>query len=365
MHRNFWFRTLRNVVFRRRPYFAHLAFTHRCNLRCHFCHVFEEQFAELDTTGMKRVIDRLDRLGIAVLSISGGGEPLLRPDFAILINYAAAKGLFTKITSNGTMSRAKYEELLATRIDEIGISLDGVRGNSLPYSHVGPKILQTIRYLNDHLPPKKLLTINITISQANYDQAEEIVTYCTQEFPNARLWLNPVVVGQGKLRVAGQLKVNPDFLRRAQSPTTFTTEFFRQACEHYYQQDNYDWGCLAGEFSFDVKPNGDLWICQDRPACPPLNILDPDFERKYRQADFGYRRACSGCTYSCYFMVQKAFEPRHWPEIAGIWWRFHTHSDEPCRQTQRDHGRLAAFAHFCASRLLLDRFRTTGQNVPG
>ena len=139
MSPKFLYRTARNVVFRSRPYFAHLAFTHRCNLRCRFCHIQEEKMEELDAAGMKRIIDRLDHLGIAVLSICGGGEPLLRNDFAELLNYATAKGMYTKITSNGTLSTAKYRELLASGVSEIAISLDGVDGDDLPYSHVGAK----------------------------------------------------------------------------------------------------------------------------------------------------------------------------------------------------------------------------------
>src|SRR5688572_15434786 len=101
---------------------------------------------------------------------------------AELVNYAAEKGLYVKITSNGTMPQAKYAELLASGVSEIAISLDGVRGNQLPYAHVGPKILQSISFLNDNLPRGKKLTLNITISQANRDQAEDIVAYCSREF---------------------------------------------------------------------------------------------------------------------------------------------------------------------------------------
>ena len=132
-------RTLRNVVLRDHPYFAHLALTHKCNLRCRFCHIQDEKFQELDTGGMKRVIDVLDEMGVGVLSISGGGEPLLRADFDVIVDYAAEKGLYTKITSNGTMPRDRYERLLRSGIKEIAISLDGVNGNDLPYSHVGKK----------------------------------------------------------------------------------------------------------------------------------------------------------------------------------------------------------------------------------
>ena len=137
-------RTMRNAILRRRPYFAHLAITHRCNLRCRFCHIPEERCEELDLNGMKRVIDVLDRMGVAVISISGGGEPLLRSDFAAIIDYATEKGMYTKITSNGTMPLDRYQELLQSKATEISISLDGVDGDDLPYSHLSPKILNAM-----------------------------------------------------------------------------------------------------------------------------------------------------------------------------------------------------------------------------
>jgi MoaA/NifB/PqqE/SkfB family radical SAM enzyme len=271
------FRTMRNAILRERPYFAHLAITHRCNLRCRFCHIPEEHFEELDLDGMKRVIDMLDRLGVAVVSISGGGEPLLRLDFAAIINYAAEKGMYTKLTSNGTMPRERYQELLESRVKEIGISLDGVQGTDLPYSHVDPKILNNIHYLNDHLPAGKGLTLNVTVSPRNRDQVDGIVEFCTREFANARMWLNPVMVGDGKLRTHTVRKANPDYLRRLDSPTLVKAEFFTRGAEEMFRKGKLDWGCLAGRFSFDIKPNGDFWICQDHPSREPLNILDRHF----------------------------------------------------------------------------------------
>jgi MoaA/NifB/PqqE/SkfB family radical SAM enzyme len=345
-------RTIRNLVFRKRPYFAHLALTHMCNLRCDFCQIPEERVKEYDTAGIKRIIDKLDRMGIACVSISGGGEPLLRPDFATIINYAADKGLYVKITSNGTMSRAKYAELLASRVSDIGISLDGVRGNELPRAHVGPKVLESIAFLHDNLPSGKQLLLNITISESNEDQVDEIVAYCTQEFPKARLWLNPVVVGAGKLRVATERKVDPGFMRRVTSPTLLNPAFYRKGCADYFRAETYNWGCLAGEMFFDIKPNGDFWICQDHPAKTALNILDDDFARKYHQADFSHRRACSGCTYFCYWVVQKLFEPLSWKDLGEMWWKRHTLPNEPFHHTVAAYGRLAGFAHFCASRTM-------------
>ena len=352
-------RTLRTEISRERPYFAHLAITHRCNLRCRFCHITEEQYDELDLDGMKRIIDVLDRMGVAVLSICGGGEPLLRRDFAAIVNYAVDKGLYTKITSNGTLPLDRYRELLQSKAVEIGISLDGVRGDDLPYGHVSPKILRTIRYLNDNLRKGQRLTLNVTVSDRNYGEIDEIVDYCTRQFPNARIWLNPVVTGEGKLRTNGVHTVAPDYLQRADSPTLLRADFYNRGVEEHFRKERFDWGCLAGTFSFDIKPNGDFWICQDMPSRPLLNILDPDFLQKYRRADFGYRGECSGCTYSCYYVTQKLFEPSNWPDLARIWWQTATAPNERCREIAVRFGWPAGLLYFCTLR----RFKTPAANV--
>ncbi len=360
MPATFYKRTLRNVVLRNHPYFAHLAVTHRCNLRCRFCHIQEARFEELPTDGMKRVIDVLDEMGVAVLSISGGGEPLLRRDVTTILNYAAGKGMYTKLTSNGTMPLERYQRLLESAVKEIGISLDGVDGSDLPFSHVGPKILETIHYLNDHLPPGKQLTLNITVTRANRSQVERIVAYCTKEFPNARIWLNPVVVGDGSLRTSDGSGPDPAYLRSCESPTLLSADFYTKGVEEQHRSERYDWGCRAGRMFFDIKPNGDFWICQDHPPKSLLNILAPDFRERLRRADFSHKRQCSGCTYSCYYVTQRGFEPRNWPGMAGLWWKANTRPDERCRVAAERYGWLSGLFSFCVSRLLPSTATTAG-----
>lgn len=334
-------RTLRNVIFPKQPYFAHLAITHRCNLKCRFCHVTETRFAELDTERTKRVIDVLNRMGVAVISISGGGEPLLRDDFDEIINYAASKGLYVKLTSNATMPRAKYERLLKSGLEEIGISLDGVRGTDLPFSHVGAPILSTLRYLNDNLPPGKKLTINVTVSESNRDEVQEILDYCAEHYPRARVWLNPVVVGEGALRTSKVVKTTPGYLRDCHSPTLLSAEFYADAADQQYRQEKFDWGCLAGEQFFDVKPNGDFWFCQDKPSPVKLNVLEPDFAEKRNYLNKDARRDCSGCVYSCYYVVQNSFHPRNWRDVALLWWNTRTEPDSVERRAADQFGWLA------------------------
>lgn len=352
----FLYRTFRNVLLPDRPYFAHLALTHRCNLQCSFCHIQETKFRELDTDGMLRVVDRLDEIGVAVISISGGGEPLIRPDFAEIIDYASFKGIYTKITSNGTMPRRRYEQLLRSRVDEIGISLDGVRRDNLPFSHEGPPILETLRFLNDNLPNGKKLTINVTVTEENREEVDEIVAHCGREYPRARVWLNPVVTGDGALRNAqDKAAPAPDYLWKASGPTLLSAPFYAAGVEQQFRETHrggrFDWGCRAGRMFFDIKPNGDLWLCQDLPSRTPLNILDPDFERRWKSADFEYRKACSGCTYSCYYLTQRGFEPSNWRDMGLLWWQANTNAGDPCRKAADRYGWVAGLLALIATRV--------------
>lgn len=344
-------RTLRNVILPNKPYFAHLAITHRCNLRCRCCHVTETRFAELSTERMCSAIDVLDKMGVAVISISGGGEPLLRDDFDQIVDHAASRGLYVKLTSNGTMPRAKYERLLKSRVDEIGISLDGVIGHDLPFSHVGAPILSTLRYLCDHLSSGQKLTINVTVSQANRDQVQGILDYCAVHFPRARVWLNPVVVGDGALRTSAAIRTEPDYLRGCSGPTQLFANFYTKGAEQQYAAEKFDWGCLAGDQFFDVKPNGDFWLCQDQPSPAPLNVLEPGFAEKRKHLDKQTRRGCSGCVYSCYYMVQHSFRPRNWPDVGLLWWQSVTSPGSLQRKIGDRFGWVAGLSSFLMPRL--------------
>ncbi len=364
MSAKFVLRTFRNVVFRDRPYFAHLTVTHRGDRRRRSRRARGGRLEELDTEGMKQVVDVLDRLGVAVLSVSGGGEPLSRPDVATILTYAAYKGLYTRVTSNGTMPRARYAELLDSGVKEIAISLDGVRGNDAPFSRVGSRTLETIRYLNDNLPPRKRLTLNVAVAQADCEQVEDVVSYCATEFPNALVWLNPVNVSAGELPAATEEEEVPDYLRRCQSPTLLRLEFYEQELEGRCGADAFDWGCRAGRMFFDVEPNGDFRICKAQPSRTPLNILEADFRKKLRETDFSYRRECRGCTYSCYVVTQKGFDPRNWVDVAVLWWFSNTRPGERCREVAVRYGWFPGLLNYCGARMV-DWSRRRGEDGDG
>jgi len=304
-------RTSKTFFNRNSPFHVQFAPTSRCNLRCHYCHIWEEKTEELDTEKWKLIVDKIDSLGVASVGFTGG-EPMLRDDIFEIIDYIKNKGLFVKLTSNGTLPIERYERLLQTKIDNISISLDGIEGDNLPYRKVSPKIIEVIRYLYLHRGPKQLY-ISHTLTQRNREDLPKFVRFIDSNFPGVRALVQPVVVGQGKLRRNTEGKVDATVLKDFKQ--LLNPRFFSDACQRYYSSsEGFQWGCRAGRQFFYIRANGDLWICQDVPT--ELNIVDNDFLQKWNDYDFTpLRRSCDGGIYNCYFLTQKGFEYRYWPDL--------------------------------------------------
>ena len=103
--------------------------TRRCNLKCRHCYTTSADVAfpgELSTEQALAVIDDLAAFKIPALILSGG-EPLSRPDFFEIAEYARPRVRYLALSTNGT----KIEGDVAARVAEIGfdyvgISIDGI-----------------------------------------------------------------------------------------------------------------------------------------------------------------------------------------------------------------------------------------------
>lgn len=101
----------------------------RCNLTCKHCYSISadtEFKGELSTAEALAVLDDLKAFRVPALILSGG-EPLLRPDIFTLAERAKGLGLYTALSSNGTLINAtNIEAIAAIGFDYVGISLDGL-----------------------------------------------------------------------------------------------------------------------------------------------------------------------------------------------------------------------------------------------
>ncbi len=101
--------------------------TYACNLACVHClsSSGRRDPRELSPAEARGVVDELADLQVFYVNI-GGGEPMLRPDFFDLVEYAVARRVGVKFSTNGSRITAEGARRLA-RLDylDVQISLDG------------------------------------------------------------------------------------------------------------------------------------------------------------------------------------------------------------------------------------------------
>ncbi len=104
------------------PLIVGWAITDQCNRRCSYCDIWQRPPRDLPTDQVLAIIDGLAELGAIRISFTGG-EPLLRKDMGVIIDYAHAQGVVVKMNSNGALVKQKIKEL--KNLAAMNLSLEG------------------------------------------------------------------------------------------------------------------------------------------------------------------------------------------------------------------------------------------------
>jgi MoaA/NifB/PqqE/SkfB family radical SAM enzyme len=101
------------------PITAYLFLEYKCNLDCWYCWAYNNKVKGMTEDVARRSIDWLHDNGCRVLALMGG-EPLLRPDFAHkVVYYAAKKGFWVYIATNGRLLRPDVVD----RLGDAGVAI--------------------------------------------------------------------------------------------------------------------------------------------------------------------------------------------------------------------------------------------------
>ncbi|NGZ94760.1 MAG: hypothetical protein CV089_01275 [Nitrospira sp. WS110] len=157
------------------PYSCQWEVTCRCNLRCVMCYTdcFNRPVAirqELSTAEILRIMDELAKAGTLELCLTGG-EPLARPDFFNLYEYAISCGFLVTVFSNGTLiTEAHADRFAALRPHRIEISLHGVTRETFERITMAQgsydRCLEAIRLLLDRQIPLVLKSTAMTLNHS-------------------------------------------------------------------------------------------------------------------------------------------------------------------------------------------------------
>lgn len=111
-----------NAYGRKFPLNVMLSVTNRCPSSCGYCKIPSREQKELTTEQIFSLIDQICEMGCQRLGL-WGGEPLLRDDIGLLIDYAKRKGLFITLDSNGYLLPQKMKAI--NNLDHLILALDG------------------------------------------------------------------------------------------------------------------------------------------------------------------------------------------------------------------------------------------------
>lgn len=101
----------------------------RCNLTCKHCYTVSADIdfkGELTTSEAHAVLNDLHSFRVPALILSGG-EPLMRPDIFEISRRATELGIYTGLSTNGTLiTEANINEIAGVGYNYVGISIDGL-----------------------------------------------------------------------------------------------------------------------------------------------------------------------------------------------------------------------------------------------
>ncbi|MDD1778587.1 MAG: radical SAM protein [Candidatus Helarchaeota archaeon] len=84
------------------PNSLQVALTEKCNLNCKFCSIRNrERKYEIDLDELVLATEKFISLGIKTIEITGGGEPLLYPNFNNYVDYLLRKNMKVGLITNG------------------------------------------------------------------------------------------------------------------------------------------------------------------------------------------------------------------------------------------------------------------------
>lgn len=314
------------------PKWAHLYVTRRCNLTCDYCFFRDPKKKDLPNADLKRIMDRLWRMGARFLAFHGG-EPTIRKDFPDLVRHAHDTGFFVYLNTNGTrLTPAYIDRLGEAGVDLINLSVDSI----LTFKHSHKDISHHKQRLVDLLAARERhrfeVTVNFVLTNRNLDVVLDtlalmhtyrvpisigfIVKHLFHDEQEPSLFFR---TDEEHRRLFAVLDAIIE--RRKQGYNIIEPTAYFQDLKRFVRGE-LEWECLAGRDSIGIDTLGELKICGTLPT-EPLNIfqmdrIDTRRIYQYRKDLYGdcHKRCVTNCRYVTWYYDRHPW--RFVAEMAGL-----------------------------------------------
>jgi PqqA peptide cyclase len=270
--------------------------TYRCNLQCPYCYnplALREYRDELSTQLWCSVLTQAAELGVVQAHFSGG-EPTLRRDLAAIVACAARAGLYTNLITQGTfLDDALLDELLASGLDHVQISLqapEAALADRIAGATAHERKLEALRRA---LQRDVAVTLNCVLHRLNHDAIGDVIALA-ERLGVRRLELANVQFYGWAYRNRLALMPTREQVERGEAVVTAARERLSGAMEIVYVLpdyfDEFPKPCMNGwgrQF-MTVVPNGTVLPCPAAAAVSTLrfeNVRDRPLGEIWRDSD--------------------------------------------------------------------------------
>lgn len=235
----------------RKPGPLHIQFnpTDRCNLRCRFC--WQRDTARLDysdeisTEHYIELIREAAELGVIRITITGGGEPWMRPETTLaIVEEVKRQGMYGFMITNGTLlNRERVEHLVRSGWDEITISLDTAeltlqdilrdKGGSAALTLANIRLINKVKEGMRSETPR--LNIHMVLCNKTYKGVPQLVELA-HKLNVKNVFIEPFVVQSFDTDDGIKLKLTPEQAKEVPRYVARGLEL----CSKYHIQNNFE-----------------------------------------------------------------------------------------------------------------------------
>jgi MoaA/NifB/PqqE/SkfB family radical SAM enzyme len=299
-----------------RPFMVMFETTLHCNMRCGYCAIWQNQQPE-ERAVRQRVFARMDEaadFGVFAWSFSGG-EPLMNPNMPDFIEYAAHKGFYTSMPTNG-LALKKYAAACA-KLDQLEVSIDTLDREKFARRR-GIDGLPTILAGLDHLLgtcPHRTIQVNAAVDLDNLEDLSELALFCqerglllhTEAVHNVvrTTWKTEDV--ELEVEQLDKVAAYVTKLREAFRCVRFYTDYYR-----FYRNDGFtrQFPCRSASHLVNMRPDGSIQfpcafvsLHRGAPDMPLREIYGTPEVRKIIAESTDMWDFCKGCKIGCPYEV--------------------------------------------------------------
>jgi pyruvate-formate lyase-activating enzyme len=201
------------------PITAYLFTEYKCNLDCWYCWAYNNQIRGMTEDVARRAIDWLYESGCRVLALMGG-EPLLRPQFVHkVVYYAAQKGFWVYLATNGWLLRPE----VADRLGDAGVAVINLALDAWDLKPGLPKALIPVQENFEHILRKQyvygyMVFFNMNMCRNNTEDVRRLTEYAHEHRIATDYHINETPM----------LEPDEHFKHRSDNPTYIRPEDWRE-----------------------------------------------------------------------------------------------------------------------------------------